>query len=162
VSTRIVTIDRRPAESRDDELLRELFAESRPDFDLIPREMRSSILDLQVRAQRSQYAATYPDATDEVLVADGLDVGRLVLDRGRDAVRIVDIAVRSSHRGEGIASSVLRDVIDDADRLGVPACLSVWAANIGARRLYERLGFTVVDDSDGYLEMQRRAATEGD
>jgi ribosomal protein S18 acetylase RimI-like enzyme len=161
VPARLATIVRRPAEPDDAVMLGELFAESRPDFDMLPPDLRASILDLQVRAQRSHYAASYPDATEDILVADGVGVGRLILSRDRDCVRVVDIAVRSSHRGRGIASHVVREVIDDAERLGLPVRLSVWSLNTEARRLYERLGFVALDGGDGYLEMHHAVATKG-
>jgi GNAT superfamily N-acetyltransferase len=162
VTTRLATITRRPAEPRDADFLRELFAESRPDFDLLPLDLRSSIVDLQVRAQRSHYAAAYPAANEDILVADGVDVGRLMINRGDESVRIIDITVRSSCRGQGIASRILREVVETAEQAGVPVGLSVWSSNTTARRVYERLGFTVVGDAGGYLEMQRAVTTEGD
>jgi ribosomal protein S18 acetylase RimI-like enzyme len=158
----LATITSRPAEPGDAQLLRELFVQARPDFAMLPPDLRESILDLQVRAQRAHYAEVFPDASDDVLVADGVAVGRLILRRDGDDVRIIDVAVLASHRGQGIGTSVLRQVLADADRDGLAVSLSVWSANTDARRLYERLGFVVVEDSDGYLEMQRTEAAEGD
>ncbi len=49
------------------------------------------------------------------------------------------IAVRATHRGRGVGTSLLRELIDDVGRL----CLSVDVRN-PALRLYERLGFAEV------------------
>jgi GNAT superfamily N-acetyltransferase len=50
------------------------------------------------------------------------------------------LATRPERRREGLASAVLRPVLDQADRLGIACCLETsTAAN---RRFYERRGFT--------------------
>lgn len=158
----VATVTRRPAERADDAFLRELFAQSRPDLAMLPSDARGTLLDLQFRAQHEQYAASYPRASHEILIADGVDVGRLILDRGPDSVRVVDVIVSESYRGRGIASTVLAEVLQDAERDRTPVRLAVWSANLDARRLYERLGFAVVGDGDGYLDMIWNVAVKGD
>jgi ribosomal protein S18 acetylase RimI-like enzyme len=152
-------VTRRPAQVGDEAFLRALFAESRPDFAMLPPDMLESMLDLQVRAQRQHYLAAYPDATQEIIVADGADVGRLILSDSDTEMRVVDVTVGAAYRGQGIASTALREVLDDAGRRGLAVGLSVWSANTEARRLYDRLGFKAVSCSDdGYQEMQRPVA----
>jgi ribosomal protein S18 acetylase RimI-like enzyme len=159
------TLLRRPAGSADESLLRGLFADSRPDLALLAPEVREVLLDLQFRAQRSQYAVSFPDARHDILLADGVEVGRLLVEDTSDAVRIVDVTVGSAHRGRGIGSAALREVIQEAERARLPVRLSVWSENRGARRLYESLGFEGVENPGsltvGYLEMQRPAFQEG-
>jgi ribosomal protein S18 acetylase RimI-like enzyme len=162
VPTQQVVVTRRPAEGRDEPLLRELFASSRQEWDLLPSSSRDALLDMQFRAQRQQYAVSHPDAAHQILVAAGVDVGQLRLDESTPSVRIVDVTVHPDHRGRGITSSVLREVLDNADRAGRPVQLSVWTTNVGARRLYERLGFAVTGESNGYLDMHRPATQRGE
>jgi ribosomal protein S18 acetylase RimI-like enzyme len=151
------TVTRRTADLSDDAFARELFATSRLDLAVLPAQVRDPLLDMQFRAQRLQYAESFPDAEYETLVADGVDVGQLIVDRGPGSVRIIDITVHPSQRGRGIATTVLAEELARADDAEIPVVLSVWSTNIGARRLYERLGFAVVGASDGagYLDMQR-------
>lgn len=157
--TTAVTTTRRPAEPADDALLRELFVEGRPELSLIDPGLRDQLVDLQLRAQEREYAAAYPQSSHQILVADGAAVGRLILDKTPDAVRVVDVSVLSRHQRRGIGSSVLREVIDEAERGGRTVRLSVWWDNGGARRLYESLGFVAAEaigtSAGGYLEMAR-------
>ena len=51
----------------------------------------------------------------------------------------LSIAVRGAHRGRGVGSALLRELIDDVGRV----CLSVDVRN-PAMRLYARLGFTEI------------------
>ncbi|MBI4887191.1 MAG: ribosomal protein S18-alanine N-acetyltransferase [Acidobacteria bacterium] len=61
-----------------------------------------------------------------------------------DEIHINNIALRPERRGQGIGTSLLRQVFAEGRRLGARrATLEVRASNEGARRLYERLGFRV-------------------
>jgi ribosomal protein S18 acetylase RimI-like enzyme len=158
MSSATTTVARRPVAPHDENFLRELFADSRPDLAVLPPDLRGALIDMQFRAQRAQYTASYPSARYEIIVADGNPLGQLVLDEGVESVRIVDVSVHRAHRGRGIASAVLHDVIARAERSGHRVCLSVWSTNTQARRLYGRLGFVRTDNSHpsavGYVEMQ--------
>jgi ribosomal protein S18 acetylase RimI-like enzyme len=157
VPVRCSAVALRAASVKDDAYLRRIFAESRDDLAILPPDVRDTLIDLQYRAQRAQFAAGHPDAAYHILVADGVDAGVLMLDRGSDHVRIVDLTVERRHRRQGVAASALRGVLEEA---GVrPVRLTVWAANAAARALYERLGFTetAAPVPSGYLAMERRA-----
>jgi ribosomal protein S18 acetylase RimI-like enzyme len=151
----VVTVERRSAVAGDVDLLRALFVGARPELALLPPEIRADMLDLQFRAQRSQYAASYPDARQEVVVADGAAVGQLLLDDSSEVVRVVDVSVEPAHRGIGIGSAVLRHVVAEAHASGRAVRLSVWSENAAAQRLYASLGFeTVVPrPGPGHVEM---------
>ena len=159
MQTTLPSVTRRPATPADEALLQELFLSSHPELMQLPPDVLAPLAGMQLRARNEQYAAAYPRARHEILVAGATDVGRLLVDHGPDAVRIVDVAVLPGHRGQGFASAALTDVSARAG--GRPLRLSVWSENQGARRLYERLGFEVLDgDEDGYLEMQQSNSQE--
>jgi ribosomal protein S18 acetylase RimI-like enzyme len=153
-------VTRRTVTGADTPLLRELFADARDDLLLLPADVRDALVDMQFRAQRRQYAETYPQARHEVLVVDGRDVGRLLVDYGAATVRVVDVTIRHAHRGRGIATIALTEVLAAAERADQPVQLSVWSTNAVARRVYERLGFELTGESAGYLEL-RRCVPEG-
>ena len=59
-----------------------------------------------------------------------------------DEIHINNVALRPALRGQGLGTSLMRHVLREARRLGARrATLEVRASNVGARRLYERLGF---------------------
>jgi ribosomal protein S18 acetylase RimI-like enzyme len=107
--------------------------------------------DLQARA----FAQAYPAAQYEVILCAGQPVGRLIIDRSSDAIRLVDIALLPDHRSAGIGSELLRGLLDEATAAGKPVVLHVARSN-RARALYQRLGFVVTTRDDVYLEMQWR------
>lgn len=155
VLTRPALVSRRPIDNRDEELLRELFADTRDELALLPADVRYVLLDMQFRAQRRQFAANHPHGHHEILVVDGADVGRLLIDESGPVVQIVDITVHRAHRGTRIATSVLTEVVADARRSGQPVEATVWSGNSAARRTCETLGFEVASEEGGYLTMRR-------
>src|SRR3954470_3148392 len=155
-TVRMVTL--RTASPQDGPYLRGLFAASRPDLAVLPADARDALIDMQYRAQRTEFAWRYPGADYHVLISDGAEVGLLILDRGEEAVRVVDLVVAEQHRRRGIAAGALRQVIAAAGRL--PVRSNVWSADPIARALYERLGFgpTGAPVAAGYVAVERKAA----
>ena len=59
-----------------------------------------------------------------------------------DEIHINNVALRPGLRGHGLGTALMQRVFEEARRLGARrATLEVRASNLGARRLYERLGF---------------------
>ena len=69
----------------------------------------------------------------------------------------MDIALLPEHRGNGVGSSLLRDLLAEADADGKRVTIHVERLN-PALRLYERLGFSVAEDKGVYLLLERRSA----
>jgi GNAT superfamily N-acetyltransferase len=114
VLTKVATVTRRAATPADGDYLRELFAESRDDLWLLPDDVRTVLLDAQYRDRRHQLEATHPMATFEIIVADGIDAGLLIIDGDAESVRVVQLAIAASHRRRGIAESVLSSLSAEA------------------------------------------------
>ena len=61
-----------------------------------------------------------------------------------DELHVNNIAVAPAHRGGGVGTALMRQVLREGARLGARrATLEVRRSNDAARRLYERLGFLV-------------------
>lgn len=68
-----------------------------------------------------------------------------------DEIHINNVALRPALRGRGLGTALMQQVFAEARRLGARrATLEVRASNSGARRLYERLGFTVAATRRNY------------
>jgi ribosomal protein S18 acetylase RimI-like enzyme len=144
---------RRPATADDDAFLAALYAANRA-AELAPTGWPPAAVAAfcaQQHAVRERaYAAAFPGADDEVLLADGERVGRLLTTRVGSATHVVDLAVHPDHQGRGLGTAALAAVLASAEG---PVRLTVRAGN-PARRLYERLGFVVVADRGTDLEME--------
>jgi ribosomal-protein-alanine N-acetyltransferase len=67
-----------------------------------------------------------------------------------DELHIHTIAVRAERRRQGVASALLRHVLDETG--AIRATLEVRRSNIAAVRLYQRMGFKVTAFRERYYE----------
>jgi ribosomal protein S18 acetylase RimI-like enzyme len=93
-----------------------------------------------------------------VIVVDGVDAGRLDVERRDDEVFLALIELAPEHQGRGIGSRLIRELIDGAD--GKRVTLSVLGVNDRAYQLYRRLGFTEVSRDGVAPEVRIRMVAE--
>ncbi|WP_322025847.1 GNAT family N-acetyltransferase [Burkholderia sp. BCC1977] len=101
-------------------------------------------------AHRQRIAAHFDDAmiVCEGANADASSIGLLKVTRAAAEWHVHQIQILPSRQGQGIGEAVLRELLVDAAREHVPVSLSVLHGN-PARRLYERLGFRLLSETDG-------------
>lgn len=73
-----------------------------------------------------------------------------LLRRDGQVARLYSLAVDPAERGRGIASRLIRDLARRLPRRITTLSLEVRHDNLGARTLYERLGFTLHEALPGY------------
>lgn len=93
-----------------------------------------------------------------IIEVDGRRVGMVQLMEHGDAVELAEIQIDPRHQSRGVGTSVLRDVISNASARGRDVRLSVGLQNQRAIRLYERLGFLSVRQSETHRHMRYAAA----
>jgi len=116
-------------------------------------DAREAFLRGQFDAQDAHYREHYERASFDVIEADGVPVGRLYVARWEDEIRIMDLAILTEHRGAGIGTRLLHNLLDEAGHSGRRVSIHVEKHN-PALRLYERLGFLPVTDEGVYLLME--------
>lgn len=149
----------RPVTDRDLPFLAELYASTRADeLAQVPwsEDEKAAFLQQQFEAQHRHYAEHFRQARFDLVLEGGAPIGRLYVDRRPDEVRVVDIALLPEHRGRGLGSAMLRDLLDEARAAGLPVRIHVEQFN-PAMRLYLRLGFRLVHDQGVYHLMEWRA-----
>jgi ribosomal protein S18 acetylase RimI-like enzyme len=150
-------IELRPVEPDDEQLLFRIYASTRAEeLALVPWDdaQKAAFLHAQFDAQARWYAQHYAETGYDVVLVDGEPCGRLYVHRGAAEIRIVDIALLPTHRGRGVGTALLRDLLAEADATGKRVTIHVERFN-PALRLYERLGFSVVEDKGVHLLMAR-------
>ena len=91
----------------------------------------------------------------DVIVVGDRDAGRLLVEWADDEVKIADVGLLPEYRNRGIGGGLMRDVLARAAPLGLPVRLHVEQFN-PAFRLYQRLGFTPIDEHGIYVQMEWR------
>jgi len=140
-----------------EELRYRLFAEDRlAEFDAlgIPAAQAEMLVTMQYRGRAMNYAEAYPQAVEYlVCMEDETQAGYLLLERGTESWRIVDIALLAAYRRQGIGSGVVEQVQSECADAGVALRLHVLHGNPAAARLYARLGFRAVGQDAVGVEM---------
>ena len=155
------SITLRHARPEDAALLRRLFDEDRrsglarsgldgPGFD--------AILDLQHDAHRALCAQWYPGAVDQVIEADAVGAGRILVHETSEGLCVADLAVAEAFRGQGLATRALGHWTARADASGLPVTVKA-AWDHPAVRLFKRLGFDHVSTEGGGQLLRRPPGT---
>lgn len=138
----------RPARPEDRNLLRRVYVSSRLDELAQTGWSQRQIEDFlsgQFEAQHRYYQNQFPNAEFQVVMLDDQPIGRLYIGWWESDVRLIDIALFPEYRNRGIGTKLIREVMDAARDRGKPVRLHVEKFN-PALRLYERLGFQVIEN----------------
>ena len=150
----IITL--RPALSGDDEFLFSVYASTRANemelVDWSPTQ-KEAFLRMQFRAQDQFYRANYLGVEYSIILKDDQPIGRLYVHRQSEEIRIMDIALLPEFRNQGIGSSLLNEILEEAFKNHLPVTIHVERFN-PAIHLYERLGFRLVEDRGVYYFMR--------
>jgi ribosomal protein S18 acetylase RimI-like enzyme len=152
----------RSAVENDQEFLFSVYESTRADEMAVTGwspEAISEFLRMQFRLQDTQYRLHYENASFEVVIVDGVPAGRLYLDRRKDDIRVMDIALLPAFRRMGAGAAIFSRLIDEADRKGLQLSLHV-EQNNPVLPWYERLGFRKIDVNGIYFFMKREPAAK--
>ena len=103
---------------------------------------KTAFINQQFSAQYSHYIQHYCTDAFNIIEFAGKPIGRLFVDYWESEIRIVDITIAAEHRNSGFATFLFNQLFNEARQLELPITIHV-EHNNPARRLYERLGFTM-------------------
>ena len=121
------------------------------DLDFVWRIYRDSMKPLTIELlewnderQKAVVTDGLAGETSEIITIDGCDVGWLQVRQTKDAVELCQIYLAPEFQGQGVGTALVRRTQDQAKRTAKPVVLGVMHNN-RAKKLYERLGFQLID-----------------
>jgi ribosomal protein S18 acetylase RimI-like enzyme len=141
------SVSLRPINDADLEFLYRVYASTRADEMALTNWESAQVeafLRVQFFAQHEHYQTRLPPSEFLLIELDGEPIGRIYLGDWDGELRIIDVALLPEHRSQGIGTHLIRQVMQRAAALSKPVTLHVEPYN-PALRLYEHLGFTVVE-----------------
>jgi ribosomal protein S18 acetylase RimI-like enzyme len=156
-STAAPTLALRPLLPEDEQFLDEVYQSTRADeLAHVPwnEAQLKAFLKMQLKARDQSYRMHYPEIDDRIILFHDKIVGRLIVVRRDVELRLADIALLPEHRNSGIGTSLIKDLMIEADESGKPLRLQVERLNEQARRLYERLGFSTTGENLTHFQME--------
>lgn len=110
----------------------------------------------QFQAQDFHYKKHYPDAQYSIIIYEGKEAGRIYVERNQmpEKIHVIDISILPEFRNKGIATTIFRQLQDEAKQTNKSLSIHVEKFN-KAKQLYERLGFVIKSEaSDIYVLME--------
>lgn len=149
-------ISLRPAVSDDEPFLAQVYGSTRVEELAatgwsIPQ--KEAFIQMQYQAQRRHYLAEYPHARREIILLEGMPVGRLDVDNSAGCIHVLDLTVIAEHRGQGIGSHLLAALMKDSAKEAKPIRIYVETFN-RSLRLFERLGFRRIREAGIHYLME--------
>ena len=100
----------------------------------------------QMQRQHEEFAK-WADPHYQIVELAGQPIGTLIVNRHLDHIYLSGLYLLPEYQRQGFGSQILNDLLLEAQLRKVPIRLRVLNVNSQARRLYERLGFAVADES---------------
>jgi ribosomal protein S18 acetylase RimI-like enzyme len=116
-----------------------------------------SFLTMQFNLQHIQYMQNYPDASFNLILAGYLPAGRLYVDRKKDSLHIIDVALLQEFRRQGIGGFIMKGLTEEADATGRMMSLCV-EMNNPILPFYRALGFREMNLKGIYYYMERKSS----
>lgn len=139
----------RPVVDADRPLIATIFADGRAAdyarWGLSPEQLEA-LVQHQSAAQWLHYQSHYPASVHSLICVGDTAVGRVWLDQGEDALRLLDLTVLSAWRGRGIGGRILDGLKADARRSG--RSIGIWLSDSEDKTWWARRGFEPQEQRD--------------
>lgn len=114
-------------------------------------EEQCKFLRMQYQCQQRSYQMQYPHLESRIIYVESIPAGRMLLAKTEAGKVLVDIGLLTEFQNQGIGSALLHELQEEL-KPGESLRLSVLNNN-PARRLYDRLGFQILEVGEPYLTM---------
>ncbi len=108
--------------------------------------------------QEEHYRQQFNPSANQIISLEGRDAGVIRVSETESEVFLSNIEVLPEFQGSGLGTSLIRALLAHARRFNKPVLLQVLKVN-PAQRLYLRLGFSIVGESETHYLM--KASPEG-
>jgi GNAT superfamily N-acetyltransferase len=105
--------------------------------------------------QRRQFQASLLEFPHRIIEWQGQRIGILALKKFPDWIMLIRIFLLPQAQKQGIGTRIIGEILKSACGQGLPVRLRVLKVN-PARRLYERLGFVVTEETATHYSMEAR------
>jgi hypothetical protein len=150
-----------PVQEEDEALLLELHSSTGTD-EMAPvswdAAQKRTFLRHQFSARQKHYQAYFPQATHDMILAEGQHIGQLLVDHRETEIRVLAITLLSQARGRGIATLTLLDLMKEARHENKSCSIYVESFN-RSLDLFQRLEFVKTEENGAAWLMEWRAAS---
>ena len=102
--------------------------------------------------QESVFRKNYVPANIQIITLADTDIGMLSVEERVEDVFLRAIEIHPTYQQQGLGTTIIQHIINDAARKMKPVRLQVLKVN-PAKKLYDRLGFSVIKDTKTHYIM---------
>jgi len=106
--------------------------------------------------QQNDYRECFMPHKNKVIVCNSEEAGFLETSEEDNIVYIVELEILPEYQGKGIGSSIIKDIIEYASGAQKRVKLGCFKINTDAKRLYERLGFKVIEETETHYILENQ------
>ena len=107
---------------------------------------------------RETILGAIPDCTLSVILYDNVPMGRLRVVRTQASITLAGIQLLPAYQNQRIGSTLIKELLREADLKQVPLFISVEKDNPRAQRLYEQLGCRIIGQDEKEYHLEYRPA----
>lgn len=117
------------------------------------RESVENIWGWDQQYQDARFREEFNPSRCQIVEVEGERVGVVAVDTRPNEIFLANIQIIPEHQGNGLGTALIQSLQRQASATGSKMALQVNRAN-RARRLYERIGFAVTDETETHYLMQ--------
>lgn len=104
-------------------------------------------------AQETMFRKNYVPSGIQIITLAGTDIGMLSLQGSEEDIFLQVIEIQPTHQRQGLGATIIHKIIAEAAHQKKPVRLRVLKVN-PAKGLYDRLGFSVIEETDTHFIMK--------
>ncbi len=117
------------------------------------REYIESLWGWEESWQQEYFARKFEPHKRKIIQIDGQDAGVVVIEQREQELYLGLLELLPAYQRRGVGTTIISQLIDRVGKQDQALSLHVLKSNHPARRLYERLGFVVVEDEEYRFKM---------
>jgi ribosomal protein S18 acetylase RimI-like enzyme len=104
--------------------------------------------------QRELHQRRFRPSGTWIIKYDDKEVGLLAIDREPNQIRIRQLFLMPDFQGCGIGVHLMKDILKESEHKWCPVKLQVLKVNNRAKAFFERMGFTVIGETETHYQME--------
>ena len=104
--------------------------------------------------QREIHQQRFHPSSTWIIKYNDKEIGLFAFDRETDHIRVRQLFLLPDFQGWGIGAHLMKDILKESKQKGIPIRLQVLKVNNRAKVFYERIGFSVTDETETHHKME--------
>jgi ribosomal protein S18 acetylase RimI-like enzyme len=120
------------------------------------REYISKTWDWDENWQKKYFSSNFNPDLLKIIIEGGNEIGCISIIEEDNQIFLSLIEISPEYQNQGIGSTLIKDLLIKAEKLSKSVYLQVLKTNEKAKKLYLRLGFSIIEESETHYKMIKK------